>query len=312
MTTERKAFKLGLFKRTSAKDKAIRTYYKDYPEIPYISNTRDEKWLESVALFPKQALVPRDNMVRYDDGLLPGHVYLLYWMDKYNGKDRKIPEYFEFEYGIDFDKEKDFLSDNGYWSSDGLTEKGASVINEHHEVIDKRHPVPKRSGRAESGSLVFNDHGRNFEYMPIGKTDFSRSDLNLLSEEIKELNITIACAKKLAHSRVDISLQLDKIDIDACYYEYQPVAGSRKSKYPLVLHYHSIDKFENNDPNEFWGEIKYLSDGRIGDARMIFWKRSSGYQINIRTSKGKTFVHDFQTVIATVDDAKWIYKYKAQ
>lgn len=46
-------------------------------------------------------------MTPYSDGLLPGHIYMLYWLKKY--KNKRVPAYFEYRYGIDFEKEKSFF-----------------------------------------------------------------------------------------------------------------------------------------------------------------------------------------------------------
>lgn len=124
---------MGLFNFFSKSEKTIPSiskytiydrYYSDYPEKPYISDDRNvRKWLEKADMFPAQSLVPKAMMVRYSDGLLPGHVYMLYWLNKYNNK--KVPAYFEYEYGIDFEAEKDYLLKNGYINElNKLTSKG--------------------------------------------------------------------------------------------------------------------------------------------------------------------------------------------
>ena len=80
------------------KNTIYQKYYTDYPEKPYISNERNiREWLERAEMFPSQSLVSRNMMVRYNDGLLPGHIYMLYWLKKYSNK--KTPAYFEYEYG---------------------------------------------------------------------------------------------------------------------------------------------------------------------------------------------------------------------
>ena len=74
-------------------------------------------------------------MTRYSDGLLPGHVYMLYWLKKYTNK--RIPAYFEYKYGIDFCKEKDFLYENGFLNESGKpTKKGEKAIENHKNVIE--------------------------------------------------------------------------------------------------------------------------------------------------------------------------------
>ena len=116
-------------------DKVYSKYYLNYPIKPFISKDREVRtqWLEQSEMFPEQSLVPKNNMIRYIDGLLPGHVYMLYWIKNVNRK--RIPSYFEYKYGIQFSKEKEFLTDNGYLKDGKLTEKGENAIELHNEVI---------------------------------------------------------------------------------------------------------------------------------------------------------------------------------
>ena len=124
--------------------KIVSLYYSKYPEIPYISNDRSHKWLEMAASMPKTTLVKESMMVRFNNGLLPGHIYMLYWLNKYT--DKKVPAYFEYKYGIDFDLEKSFLRDNGYLNDmDKPTGKGLDAINNHAEVIANHSVKPDRS-----------------------------------------------------------------------------------------------------------------------------------------------------------------------
>ena len=124
--------------------KIISIFYSDYPETPYISNNRKQEWIDTAATMPKTVLVQRSMMVRFNDGLLPGHIYMLYWLNKYTNK--KVPEYFEYKYGINFDCEKAFLIDNGYLNDmDKPTEKGLDAINNHTEVITNHSPKPDRT-----------------------------------------------------------------------------------------------------------------------------------------------------------------------
>lgn len=116
-------------------DKVYGKYYYNYPIKPFISKDREVRtqWLEQSEMFPEQSIVPKNNMIRYIDGLLPGHVYMLYWIKNVNRK--RIPSYFEYKYGIHFNKEKEFLTDHGYLKDGKLTEKGERAIELHNEVI---------------------------------------------------------------------------------------------------------------------------------------------------------------------------------
>ena len=78
-----------IFKPKTTKEIIIDKFYKGYPELPYISNERNIEWIEQAELFPKQCIIPKSIMTRYSDGLLPGHIYMLYWLNRYTNK--KIP-----------------------------------------------------------------------------------------------------------------------------------------------------------------------------------------------------------------------------
>jgi SPP1 gp7 family putative phage head morphogenesis protein len=141
-------------KQSRTSKQIIKRFYADYPEIPYISNDRPKDWIERAEMFPKQCIIPVEMMKRYTDNLLPGHIYMLYWLKKYTNK--KVPAYFEYKYGIDFEKEKEFLCSNGYLNEKNKpTEKGEAAIQRHAEVIDK-HTQPKPSRRVEdiSGQIL--------------------------------------------------------------------------------------------------------------------------------------------------------------
>lgn len=137
------AEKIDKMQRIEASDpyrkQIYKKYYRHYPEKPFISQDRElnTDWLKQVEAFGESALVPKNIMTRFSDGLLPGHVYMLYWIDKIHRK--RIPVYFEYEFGIDFDKEKLFLQENGYLDNDNhLTEKGQQAIQIHYDVIENK------------------------------------------------------------------------------------------------------------------------------------------------------------------------------
>ena len=119
------------------RDSIWNEYYSDYEEKPFISKDRElnTSWLEQAKHFSTQSIIPKKIMKRYSDGLLPGHVYMLYWIDKYKLK-RRIPAYFEYKYGIEFLKEKDFLEANGFIENNILTKKGKTAIQKHISVIN--------------------------------------------------------------------------------------------------------------------------------------------------------------------------------
>lgn len=141
-------------KQSRTAKQIIKRFYANYPEKPYVSNDRPKDWIERAEMFPDHSIIPVEMMKRYSDNLLPGHVYMLYWLKKYTNK--KVPVYFEYKYGIDFEKEKDFLYSNGFLTDNNKpTDKGETAIQRHYDVIEK-HTQPKPSRKVEdiSGQIL--------------------------------------------------------------------------------------------------------------------------------------------------------------
>lgn len=118
-------------------DEIIARFYSDFPERPFISKDSEVRndWVEAASLFP-QFLIKKEAMERLDNGMLPGEVYLLYWISK--SKRSRVPVYFERKYGINFWEKKQSLQENGYLTEDGkLTDLGEETIRQYSEVIKK-------------------------------------------------------------------------------------------------------------------------------------------------------------------------------
>lgn len=118
------------------RNKLYKMFYKGYSEMPFVSQDRElnTNWIDQAQMFG--ASPAKEMMVRYSDGLLPGHVYMLYWIKVIHRK--RIPVYFEYQYGINFTDEQDFLYKQGYLTSEmKLTSKGENAILSHYDVIEK-------------------------------------------------------------------------------------------------------------------------------------------------------------------------------
>lgn len=116
-------------------NKLYKMFYKGYPEMPFISQDRElnTNWIDQTQMFGVSPA--REMMVRYSDGLLPGHIYMLYWIKEIHRK--RIPVYFEYQYGINFTDEQDFLYKQGYLTSEmKLTSKGESAILSHYDIVE--------------------------------------------------------------------------------------------------------------------------------------------------------------------------------
>lgn len=264
--------------------KLYRTFYNGYPEMPFISQDRElnTNWIEQAHMF---GVTPtKDMMKRYSDGLLPGHVYMLYWINKYNNK--KVPAYFEYEYGINFEAEKDYLIKNGYLDSSLTpTFKGLEAINKHIAVIEKKHPTPKYSGSPSITSPIMVSVGRSIPAnLKQGIFNVPFSDRILIDKEFEQLNVFIAFALKLAHLKENLNIDTYNFSYSSnfTFYEAQPYTSTgRSSKYPFVLHYAYATHNDLNPSQDYFGELYYTQSGDIGKARLIFWKQKSGYMIHL-------------------------------
>ncbi|HJB23552.1 MAG TPA: hypothetical protein H9946_05315 [Candidatus Jeotgalibaca pullicola] len=89
--------------------------YKDHEEVPYISPKRNlEEWLQDVRI-GSESLVPKRNMIRYEEDILPGHLILLWRIDF--GTFTSIsgyPKYFEYNYGINGEQALEELLEKAY------------------------------------------------------------------------------------------------------------------------------------------------------------------------------------------------------
>lgn len=298
-------------------EKVYRLYYRDYPEKPFISTDRElyTNWLEQAEQFPRTSIVERKMMVRDTLGLLPGHYYMLYWIKSIHRK--LIPSYFEYDYGICFQEEKIHLQEKGYLDIVGkVTEKGIVAINEHIDIIRQRTPEPKIIKAIDAGAIIFNDYNRDFTDLPLGKLVIPQKDFSLLLNEIEEIKKAVSLAKRLSGIRYTLDIGFKDIDFERSYYMYTPMSGAREAKYPLALQFYSrsyaLWAKSGVGSDVYFGTVKYLQNGIIGDARIIFWKKADGIQINVRTKKGETYIHDVQTVNASKDMGRWKFAYKAK
>lgn len=284
------------------RDKIHRKYYNSYPVKPFISldRERNTNWLEQAEIFPKQAIIPVGMMTPFNDGLLPGHIYLLYWIGK-NGQ-KRVPSYFEYKYGIEFEKEKQFLISNGYLADNKPTSKGADAIVAHFDVIEAHSPEATSAKKAQkqfanseaiavdqsaasNGFTVTETHsvdGRNL--MLVSDCDKSK-----VFEGIELVNDLLTSMRKQLKIREALNIPASEIVFNSnfsqklyTYFEYAPLTASGKqSKYPFELYITTREHYEAMPDFECFGSIGYLKDNRIGSATLNFWYKSKGYHISL-------------------------------
>lgn len=89
--------------------------YEDYPEVPYLSSTRDlNKWLRAVKI-GSEKLVSKRNMARFEEDILPGHLILL-WRIQFGTftTESVFPKYFEYDYGLNAEQALLEVQEKGY------------------------------------------------------------------------------------------------------------------------------------------------------------------------------------------------------
>lgn len=131
----------------------IAAIYETYPEFPVMSADRDvDAWLEEIANGSAK-IVPREHMTRNEDGLLPGEVLLLDWVNEKDSTFTDFPDFFEMDFGIDpaettnqllFSDYLDILNEPSvleFWSltqlNDVLEENGLTICSDKKQAITK-------------------------------------------------------------------------------------------------------------------------------------------------------------------------------
>lgn len=131
----------------------IAAIYETYPEFPVMSADRDvDIWLQAVAN-GSVTIVPKEHMTRNEDGLLPGEVLLLDWVNEKDSTFTDFPDFFEIEFGIDpveatnqllFSDYLDILNEPSvleFWSltqlNDVLEENGLTICSDKKKAITK-------------------------------------------------------------------------------------------------------------------------------------------------------------------------------
>lgn len=300
-------------------ERIYKKYYSRYPEKPFISKDREKNtnWEEMVSMFPDKIL-KKEMMVRYKDGLLPGHVYMLYWI--YRIHKRRIPAYFEYEFGINYDEEREFLIKRGDLSSNGdVTSKGLDDIKAHYQIVLNKSPAADLSFLGIESDIP-DSYGeiivptlstRRTISEKEGIVNIPKADMELIKAEIDYLNKHIDNGLRLSKTNSQLSIDFKKLRFghDYTYYHYQPHTTSGKaSKYPLTLHFAYKEHLDPTPQNDCFGTIEYLRDGSIGKARIIFWEGHDGTMFDLAIINGALNVSKVQKT----NGNDWNLKFKYQ
>lgn len=284
------------------RNKIYKKYYSSYPIKPFISLDREKNtnWLEQTELFSMQSIIPIQMMTPFNDGLLPGHIYLLYWLGKGGGK--RVPSYFEYKYGIEVEKEKQYLIDNGFLFNDKPTTKGEQAIKTHFEMIEAHSPEATSAKKAQE---KFADTDAISIEQTVTKNGFTLSntqsvdgrnlmiiadcDKQRIFEDIEQINVLLNSVKTQLKISKALIIPTSQIVFNTnfnqklyTYFQYDPLTASGKqSKFPLELYITTKDHYEAMPEFECFGSIGYLKDNRIGRATLNFWYNGNGYHIGL-------------------------------
>lgn len=131
---------MGLFdflktNSTPYRNKLERYYLENnYPNLPALPSEEEAKELIEGGYAGMGGLVPKENMKSLDNGLLRGHIVMLWWIN--DVKRSNVPRYFIFEYGLDFNREVSVLQSKGYLeNSKTLTTKGKALLDDNKQLI---------------------------------------------------------------------------------------------------------------------------------------------------------------------------------
>lgn len=100
---------------TPEEKQKINEIYADHEEIPYVSPDRNLSTWFSKAKLNASEKVPKRNMIRTEEGLLPGDIILL-WRISHGTftTEATFHKYFEYDYGINGPENLQNLIDEGY------------------------------------------------------------------------------------------------------------------------------------------------------------------------------------------------------
>lgn len=127
-----------IFNKSYPHEELKKLYIKNgYNKIPALPKEKNEvnKILANYQSMPM--LVPKEYMIYLKNTkLVFGHIIMLWWIDNHFGK--QIPQYFIYQYGLEFASELKYLQGLKLVDSNNkLTPKGIAIIAQNEEIIRK-------------------------------------------------------------------------------------------------------------------------------------------------------------------------------
>ncbi len=322
--------------------KIQKQYYSDFSEIPFVSPARkqDINWIDMITTFPNM-LVQREMMERNPDGLLPGEVYLLYWIDHFKGK-KDYPVYFEYRYGIDPSDSKTLLMDKDLLFEDHATEKGQAILSKYNHVLEAHSPSKisseksKRESQDEpfiaikpeidhplfSISDPFEENGMKISMISSDEQVWLKQDLHVINR-LLAMFIKRLPKKSVFEVKTDLILFREHRNepSSSTYLSSHPTTPSgKKSKYQQTIYFatQELPSKEIHEGNSIYflseyeahGTIDYLENGSIGKAWLNIWHYRQGYHIDIAQSAEGLTLKKVRSLLGGEDRTIYQKKFK--
>lgn len=212
--------------------------YSDYEHKPFINPERTKQDLQRMyderSTFPG-VLVQKEAITFYKSlGIFRGDIIVLNWTMKNNEKNKKIPQYFETRYGVDFFESIARLENNGYLISRinnsfsekiqilvSITSKGHDLLVDKSEIIfsnDSHHNGLTDSELMNQAKLedskTSNEAGETLENNPEMTKLIEEFRGKSMNNKIREYSILDSLSNVQFQNYMNKRLMADRIAID--------------------------------------------------------------------------------------------------
>lgn len=148
---------------------------------------------------------------------------------------------------------------------------------------------------------------KRYAYMGFNKANIASLEIeiekiNLYLEQSEQLNIGLPKNIKIPTSKIcyDVPTKLNGLKEPRSYIECCPFTKTLKTaKYPVKVFFNTIGEYKEILEDEALGELRYLSDGSIGYAKITRWKNGKPYIFIFKLVGAIFFISKISTFVYT-------------